>query len=243
MKGERGMKKTISCLAAGAFVSAMLISGSQAKASANPAAASAYQPYSPQQGYYPNEQWAVPPSQWQAAEQKGFREGVRGAYKDAQNHRQPNVENRDEFRHPDRDDIPGGDIRAYREGFQRGYWTGVRHLMGYYNGPNPYQDQGYQQYGAPPQQGYYPNEQWAVPPGEWQAIQQRGFRDGVRGAYKDAQNHRPPNVENRDEYRHPDDVPSQDRHEYREAFRRGYWTGVRHLMGYYHGQYPDYDRR
>lgn len=230
------MKKIISCLAATIFSAAMLIGGSSAKALANPAPA--FQPYgSQQQGYYPNEQWAVPPSQWQAAEQKGFREGVRGAYKDAQNHRQPNVNNRDEYRHPDRDDVPGGDVRAYREGFQRGYWTGVRHLMGYYSGPNPYAQE---QYGTAPQQGYYPNEQWAVPPSEYQAIQQRAFRDGVRGAYKDAQNHRPPNVNNRDEYRHPKDVPGRDRHEYREAFRRGYWTGVRHLMGYYHG---DYDRR
>lgn len=242
------MRKTISCLAAAAFTTAMLVSGPPATALGRTpsAAASGLQPYgAPQEGYYPNEPWAVPPTQWQAAQQKGFRDGVRGAHKDAENHRPPNVENRDEFRRPDRDDIPGGDVAAYREGFRRGYWAGVRHLMGYYNGPNPYAEQNYnQQYGPPPppQQGYYPQEQWAAPPGEWQAVQQRGFRDGIRGAYKDAQNHRQPDVNNRDEYRHPDDVRGPDRHLYREAFRRGYWTGVRHMMGYYHGQYPeDYD--
>lgn len=242
------MRKTISCLAAAAFTTAILVSGPPATALGRTpsAAASGLQPYgAPQEAYYPNEPWAVPPTQWQAAQQKGFRDGVRGAHKDAENHRPPNVENRDEFRRPDRDDIPGGDVAAYREGFRRGYWAGVRHLMGYYNGPNPYAEQNYnQQYGPPPppQQGYYPQEQWAAPPGEWQAVQQRGFRDGIRGAYKDAQNHRQPDVNNRDEYRHPDDVRGPDRHLYREAFRRGYWTGVRHMMGYYHGQYPeDYD--
>lgn len=225
------MKKVLSCFALGAFAVTMLASGPPARASARASAAPAL--YGPQeQGYYPNGQWAVPPSQWQAAEQKGFREGVRGAYKDAQNHRPPNVNNRDEYRHPD--DVPGNDVRAYREGFERGYWTGVRHLMGYYHGPYQYQEQNFQE--QQPQQGYYPNEPWAAPPTEWQAVQQKGFRDGVRGAYKDAQNHRPPNVNNRDEFRHPD-VPHRDRHAYREAFRRGYWTGVQHLMGYYHGPY------
>lgn len=231
------MKKTISCLTIGAFAAAMFWTGYPASASAKASASTppAFQDYDSQQGYYPNGAWAVPPQEWQAIQQRGFRDGVRGAYKDAQNHRQPNVENRDEYRNPD--DVPQRDIAAYREAFRRGYWTGVRHLMGYYNGPNPYSSSAYQQYGPPQGPGYYPNEPWAAPPPEWQAVQQKGFRDGVRGAYKDAQNHRPPNVNNRDEYRHPD-VPHRDRHAYREAFRRGYWTGVRHLMGYYHGRNP-----
>lgn len=134
------MKKTISCVAAGAFVAAMLISGSPAKASARTpvTAIPALQAYGPpQQGYYPNEPWATPPAEYQAVQQKGFRDGVRGAYKDAQNHRPPNVNNRDEFRHPD---VPHRDRRAYREAFKRGYWTGVQHLMGYYHGRNPYGD-------------------------------------------------------------------------------------------------------
>lgn len=229
------MKKVLSCLALGAFGAAMLIGGPSARATARGTAAAT--PPSPQE-YYPNQPWAVPPSQMQEAERRGFRAGVRGAYKDAQNHRQPNVNNRDEYRHPD--DVPGGDIRAYRDGFRRGYWTGVRHLMGYYSGPNPYAEApAPQQYGD---NGGYPNEAWAAPPSEWQGVQQKGFRDGVRGAYKDAQNHRPPNVNNRDEYRHPD-VPKRDRHAYREAFRRGYWTGVQHLMNYYHGPYGDNDDR
>jgi hypothetical protein len=71
---------------------------------------------------------------------------------------------------------------------------------------------------------------WDQPPGEYREIQKKGFHDGVEGARKDAENHRPPSVENRDEYKHPD-VPHRDRHDYREAFRHGYQAGVEHLMG------------
>ncbi|MGB7190307.1 MAG: hypothetical protein WBD10_09240 [Acidobacteriaceae bacterium] len=239
------MQKMISGIAVAGFTATMLFCGPGARA----AVAATPQPYPAQEQGYPNDSWAVPPSQMQAAEQRGFREGVRGAYKDAQNHRQPNVNNRDEYRDPN---VPRRERRAYRDGFQRGYWTGVRHLMGYYNGPNPYaqaQQQQYgpppqqQQYGPPPQQGNYPNEAWAAPNSEWQAVEQRGFRDGVRGARKDAENHRQPNVENRDEYRHPDDVPGRDRRAYREGFQRGYWAGVQHLMGYYNGANPYSNRR
>lgn len=132
------MKKTISLVAAGAFAAAMLISGGLANASARTpvAATPAPQPYaSPQTGYYPNQPWAAPPSEYHAVQEKGFRDGVRGAYKDAQNHRPPNVENRDEYRHPH---VSHRDRRAYRDAFRRGYWTGVQHLMGYYHGRNPY---------------------------------------------------------------------------------------------------------
>lgn len=79
----------------------------------------------------------------------------------------------------------------------------------------------------PPPPGYY-DQPWAQPPGEYQEISRKGFHDGIEGARKDFGNHRPPNVENRDEYRHPD-VPREARHDYREAFRRGYQVGVQHM--------------
>lgn len=72
-------------------------------------------------------------------------------------------------------------------------------------------------------------EPWAAPPPDLQGVEQQGFRDGIEGARKDAQNHRPPNVNNRDEYRHPS-VPARDRRAYRAGFRRGYQVGVNHLM-------------
>jgi ribosome modulation factor len=87
-------------------------------------------------------------------------------------------------------------------------------------GPPP---PGYQ--GPPP--GYAP-QPWEAPPSEYQEVQQRGFHDGVEGARKDYQNHRQPNVNNRDEYRHPN-VPKHDREAYREAFQRGYRVGVQHI--------------
>lgn len=72
------------------------------------------------------EPWAVPPQDLQGAEQQGFHDGIEGARKDAENHRPPSVENRDEFRHPP---VPHHDWRAYRRGFRRGYRVGVDHLM------------------------------------------------------------------------------------------------------------------
>ena len=71
---------------------------------------------------------------------------------------------------------------------------------------------------------------WDVPPGELNEIQRRGFHDGIEGARKDYDNHRRPDVENRDEYRHPH-LPPEEREAYREGFRRGYRVGVRHLWG------------
>jgi hypothetical protein len=51
----------------------------------------------------------------------------------------------------------------------------------------------------------------------------------MEGARKDVDNHRRPDVNNRDEYRHPD-VPYELRRQYREAFRRGYDVAMSHLM-------------
>ncbi|HEX6495259.1 MAG TPA: hypothetical protein VF018_07250 [Acidobacteriaceae bacterium] len=83
---------------------------------------------------------------------------------------------------------------------------------------------------GPPPPGYY-NQPWTQYPGEYRSdISRRGFHDGIEGARRDFDNHRPPNVNNRDEYRHPD-VPHEVRHEYREAFRRGYQVGVEHMEG------------
>jgi hypothetical protein len=92
--------------------------------------------------------------------------------------------------------------------------------------------------------GYYANggqEPWSEPPGEYRDdVARKGFHDGIEGARRDAQNHRQPNVNNREEYRHPD-VSGRDRRTYREAFRRGYETGVQNLM-YGRGRDRDRDR-
>ena len=88
------------------------------------------------------------------------------------------------------------------------------------------------QYGPPPQP--YAQEQgpgWETPPPEFAAAQQRGYHDGIEGARKDFENHRPPNVNNRDEFRNPHFIPGPDRRDYRIGFRRGYDVAVRHMYG------------
>ena len=90
----------------------------------------------------------------------------------------------------------------------------------YYQGPPP-----------PPQQGGYAPQPWEAPPAQFIAAQQRGYRDGVIGARKDFDNHRPPNVNNRDEFRNPNFIPPPDRHDYRIGFREGYRVAVQHIYG------------
>ncbi len=70
---------------------------------------------------------------------------------------------------------------------------------------------------------------WDVPPQEFRDIQRQGYHDGIEGARKDYDNHRRPDVNNRDEYRHPH-VPDSAKADYREGFRRGYEAGMDHLM-------------
>jgi ribosome modulation factor len=69
---------------------------------------------------------AVRAAEVQGVHAQGFHDGIEGARKDYENHRQPSVENREEFRHPP---VSHHDREAYRDGFRRGYETGVEHLM------------------------------------------------------------------------------------------------------------------
>lgn len=79
-------------------------------------------------------------------------------------------------------------------------------------------------------QQYYGSPQFAYQQHEAEeAWEQRGFYEGIEGADRDFGNHRQPNVNNREEYRDPDDVPRWARHEYREGFRRGYYLRVRQI--------------
>jgi hypothetical protein len=79
-------------------------------------------------------------------------------------------------------------------------------------------------------QRYYdppPVQHWGG--GEEQALEQRGFQDGTVGADRDFQNHRRPDVNNRDEYRDPHFNSEWAQREYREGFRRGYYQRVREI--------------
>jgi ribosome modulation factor len=157
--------------------------------------------------------WDRPDNAWNDIQRRGFHDGIEGARHDIENHRQPNVNNRDEFRHPD--DVPPPMRHAYREAFRRGYDRGISHFM---NGPMA---------GARP----VPRA-WDAVPDEFDALRRQGFQDGIEGARRDYGNHRRPDVNNRDEYRHPH-LPPEQREAYREGFRRGYQVGINHLMNAY----------
>jgi hypothetical protein len=101
---------------------------------------------------------------------------------------------------------------AYREGFRRGYDRAMSHLVG-----------------TPDWRMRAPERPWDAAPNEFDEIHRQGFRDGIEGARKDFDNHRRPDVNNRDEYRHPHLPPGQ-REAYRDGFRRGYQAGMHHLM-------------
>jgi hypothetical protein len=69
---------------------------------------------------------------------------------------------------------------------------------------------------------------WDAAPSEFREAQRQGFHDGIEGARKDFNNHRPPNVENREEFRHPH-VSHDLREDYRDGFRAGYERAMSHL--------------
>ena len=82
--------------------------------------------------------------------------------------------------------------------------------------------------GAPLTASYVQERGWEAPPPELDEMARHGFHDGVEGARKDYGNHRRPEVNNRDEFRHPH-VPERDREAYRRGYERGYRAGVEHL--------------
>jgi hypothetical protein len=155
-------------------------------------------------------QWDAPPQDWNEYQRRGFHDGIDGAQKDYGNHRQPNVDNRDEYRHPD---VPNEMWGAYREGFRRGYDRAMTHLVG-----------------ADDWRRRASDRPWDASPDGLSDIQRQGYRDGVEGARKDVDNHRRPDVNNRDEYRHPN-LPSNLWDPYRDGFARGYQVAMSHLMG------------
>lgn len=180
--------------------------------------------------------WDAAPQGLSAVQQRGFHDGIEGARKDYGNHRQPDPNNRDEYRHPD---VPRGQWDAYRYGFRMGYERSMAHLTG---GPDrPYQGPGYQGPGnqGPGYQGPgYQGPGYQGPGrmdrddarGRNSEVEQKGFQDGLEGALRDLGNHRQPNPENRDEFRHPD-VPYPMQDDYRDGFRRGYRRGIAALTG------------
>ena len=69
---------------------------------------------------------------------------------------------------------------------------------------------------------------WDAPPQEFREIQRQGFHDGLVAARNDFDNHNPPNIEERREFRHPP-VPDDFKNDYRDGFRRGYNAAFSHF--------------
>ncbi len=70
--------------------------------------------------------WERSPVEYDEFSSKGYHDGIVGARRDYGNRRRPDVNNRDEFRHPH---VPGRYREAYRRGFERGYQVGMEHLL------------------------------------------------------------------------------------------------------------------
>lgn len=90
-----------------------------------PINSSALQPSQP--GYGQDYGGNAPRGPYFGARRRGFQEGLEGALRDFDNHRRPDPNNRDEYRHPH---VPYGLQGAYRDGFQRGYQIAMSGLMG-----------------------------------------------------------------------------------------------------------------
>jgi hypothetical protein len=91
---------------------------------------------------------------------------------------------------------------------------------------------------GPPPPGYGPppplQPGWDTPPGSYRSdIERRAYQEGIRGARKDRENNRRPDVNNRDEYMRKTAFPVPPRMigSYRRAFRAGYEHGVQIFYG------------
>ncbi len=96
------------------------------------------------------------------------------------------------------------------------------------------------------QRGYQQSGGWDAPPQEFSDdLQRRAFHDGIEAARVDAGNGAQPSPEGHEEFRHPH-VPFEARDTYREAYKRGYFTAIRHMQerqgngGAQPGPGPDY---
>jgi len=159
--------------------------------------------------------WEEAPGEFNEAQRRGFHDGVEGAKRDYGNHRNPDVNNRDEYRDPH---IERGLRKAYREAFRRGYEVAASHL---WNVPPP-----------PPQPVQPPErrdrdhdhdgdrDNWGMR-GLASDAERQGYREGSEEAHRDWDAQRRPDPDDHQEFRSPR-VPPRLVDEYREGFMRGY---------------------
>jgi hypothetical protein len=159
------------------------------------------------------EPWEIPPGEFNEIQRHGFHDGVEGARKDYGNRRQPDVNNREEYRNPD---LPPELREPYRAAFRRGYDQAASHLWGTPPPPPPV-----------PVRGDW--DAWGMRGLENDAERQ-GYREGAEEAREDFRDHRRPDPDDHHEFRNPP-VPPQMVGEYREGFMRGYEVATSQLSG------------
>jgi len=71
-------------------------------------------------------------------------------------------------------------------------------------------------------------DNWDVPPAEFDEVTRHGFHDGVEAARSDYKDHKEPDLNRHEKYRHPD-LPEKDREAFRRGFERGYRAATDHL--------------
>lgn len=168
----------------------------------------------PLAGWGQDRGWEMPPGEFNAEQRRGFLDGVEGARKDFGNHRDPDVNNREEYRN-----LPPG---PYREGFRRGYETAAAHLWG------PPVPQPHPMIPAPPPPR--PDwEQWGMR-GLQTDPERRGYHEGVEAARRDFQMQRRQDPDDHPEFRNPP-LPPELAGEFREGFMRGYEVAISQLNG------------
>jgi len=156
--------------------------------------------------------WDRPDDAWNDVQRRGFHDGIQAAREDFANHRRPDGDDRFEYRHPR---VPGPMRQAYRDSFLRGYNVAMSHI----GAPPP-------GYGPPPVMGGRGG--WDAFPDGYDDVRRNGFRHGIDSARDDFYNHKNPDIDRHDTYRHPD-VPRDQKRPFQEGFRRGYRVAWDHL--------------
>ncbi len=161
--------------------------------------------------------WEMAPGEFNEIQRRGFHDGVEGARRDFGNHRQPNVNNREEYRY--------SHDRPYRDGFRRGYEIAASHLWG--GPPPPPVPQPQPAIMAPP-----PHQDWDgwAMRGLASDAERRGYHEGVEQARNDFQSQRRQDPDDHPEFRNPP-VPPPMAGEFREGFMRGYEVATSQLSG------------
>lgn len=164
---------------------------------------------------YGQEPWAIPPREFNEMQRRAYLDGIEGARRDYGNHRNPDVNNRDEYRNPNIEP----DLReVYRAAFRRGYQTAAARWWGTPPPPPPA--------GPPPNQDW---DRWGMRGLENDA-QRHGYHDGMEEARRDVQSNRNTDPDDQPQFRNPP-VPPPVAGDYREGFLRGYEVAVSQLTG------------